>query len=183
MTIATISRAVDALMQAKDDAFRLIDERLKAGAPVAESEAQAVIMARLADAGLITDHAAIVAFGSHASDGHYSVRPETDRTLEMGMCVLIDLWAAVPGRPMGDVTWVGYAGEPPAEYLRVWEAVRDARDLALKLLTTGAAREGWEVDRAARDLITERGYGVEFRHRLGHSLGREHPARADGQPG
>ncbi len=168
-------RAVDALMLAKDDAFRLIDERLRAGAPVAESEAQAVIMARLEGAGLITDHAAIVAFGSHASDGHYSVRPETDRTLEMGMCVLIDLWAAVPGRPMGDVTWVGYAGEPPAEYMRVWACVRDARDLALKLLTTGAATEGWEVDRAARDLITERGYGVEFRHRLGHSLGREHP--------
>ena len=52
---------------------------------------------------------------------------------------------------------------------------RCARDLALHLLTTSAAKEGWEVDRAACDLITERGYGVEFRHRLGHSLGREHP--------
>ena len=43
------------------------------------------------------------------------------------MCVLIDLWAGEPGRPMADVTWVGYAGEPTAEYLRVWECVRDAR--------------------------------------------------------
>jgi Xaa-Pro aminopeptidase len=32
-----------------------------------------------------------------------------------------------------------------------------------------------EVDRAARNLIASRGYGEEFRHRLGHSLGREHP--------
>jgi Xaa-Pro aminopeptidase len=168
-------RAVDALMQAKDDAFRLIDDRLKAGMPVAESEVQAVIMGQLADAGLVTDHAAIVAFGSHASDGHYTVRPETDRTLEMGMCVLLDLWAGEPGRPMGDVTWVGYAGEPTAEYLHAWECVRDARELALRMLTTGAASEGWEVDYAARDLIASRGYGEEFRHRLGHSLGREHP--------
>jgi len=168
-------RAVAALMGAKDAAFRLIDDRLKAATPVTESEAQTVIMARLAEAGLVTDHAAIVAIGSHASDGHYTVRPETDRTLEMGLCVLIDLWAGEPGRPMADVTWVGYAGEPTAEYLRVWECVRDARDLALRLLTTGAATAGWEVDRAARDLIAARGYGVEFRHRLGHSLGREHP--------
>ena len=34
---------------------------------------------------------------------------------------------------------------------------------------------GWEVDRAARDLITARGYGAAFRHRLGHSLGRNMP--------
>jgi Xaa-Pro aminopeptidase len=32
--------------------------------------------------------------------------------------------------------------------------------------------QGWQVDRAARDLMTSRGYGVAFRHRLGHSLGR-----------
>jgi Xaa-Pro aminopeptidase len=36
-------------------------------------------------------------------------------------------------------------------------------------------RAGWEVDRAARDLIASRGYGAAFRHRLGHSLGRNTP--------
>jgi Xaa-Pro aminopeptidase len=165
-------RAVDALIGAKDVAFKLVDERLRAGAPVAESEVQAAIMDHLSGAGLMTDHAAIVAFGDHASDAHYSLRPETDRKLEIGACVLVDLWGGEPGRPMGDVTWVGYAGEPPAEYMLVWECVRDARDLALRLLTTGSATEGWELDRAARDLIASRGYGDAFAHRLGHSLGR-----------
>jgi Xaa-Pro aminopeptidase len=56
--------------------------------------------------------------------------------------------------------------------LRVWEIVRDARDLAIQLLTSGAVEAGWQVDRAARDLIAARGYTAEFRHRLGHSLGR-----------
>ena len=37
------------------------------------------------------------------------------------------------------------------------------------------AQEGWQVDRAARDLLTARGYTAAFRHRLGHSLGRNHP--------
>ena len=70
---------------------------------------------------------------------------------------------------MADITWVGFAGEPTDEYLRLWQTVRDARDLAIQLLTTQAVQAGWEVDHAARDLITNRGYGTAFRHRLGHS--------------
>ena len=99
----------------------------------------------------------------------------TDRVLEMGQCVLIDLWAGIKDRPMADITWVGFAGEPTAEYLQVWDAVSAARDLAIELLTKHAVNEGWEVDRAARDLIASRGYGLAFRHRLGHSLGRNVP--------
>ena len=32
--------------------------------------------------------------------------------------------------------------------------------------------QGWEVDKAARDYIAQRGYGEYFTHRTGHSLGR-----------
>jgi Xaa-Pro aminopeptidase len=91
------------------------------------------------------------------------------------MCVILDIWAGLRDRPMADITWVGFAGEPTTEYLRVWEAVRDARDLALELLSRKSVTEGWQVDRAARDLIAARGYGAAFRHRLGHSLGRNFP--------
>ncbi|NTU63643.1 MAG: aminopeptidase P family protein [Chloroflexi bacterium] len=167
--------AVNSVIRAKDLAFQLIDERLKARRCVTELEVQELIIQQLHAAGLEFDHAPIVAFGEHASDGHYAPSPQTDRALEAGQCVLIDLWAGFRDRPMADITWVGFAGEPTAEYLRVWEAVRDARDLALHLLTTKAVQAGWEVDRAARALITARGYGAAFRHRLGHSLGRNAP--------
>lgn len=168
-------QAVRGVIHAKDLAFRLIHERLRSGQPVTELEVQDVIAQELTARGLEFDHAPIVAFGEHASDGHYAPSPETDRSLEWGQCVLIDLWAGVRDRPMADITWVGFAGEPDAEYLRVWEAVRDARDLAIQLLTSGEEDEGWEIDRAARDLLTSRGYGEYFRHRLGHSLGRNVP--------
>jgi Xaa-Pro aminopeptidase len=168
-------RAVAGVIQAKDAGFRFIHERLLAQQTVTELATQEVIMAELTGAGLAFDHPAIVAFGSHASDGHYSPGPTSNRTLELGMCVLLDIWAGVPNRPMADITWVGFAGEPTTEYLHAWQAVADGRDLALHMLTTGAAREGWQVDRAARDLIAGRGYGEAFRHRLGHSLGRNHP--------
>ena len=167
--------AVRGVINAKDLAFQLINDRLKARLAVTELEVQALIVQQLQALGLEFDHEPIVAFGDHASDGHYAPGAQTDRALEMGQCVLIDLWAGFPDRPMADITWVGFAGEPTAEYQRVWEAVRDARDLAVQLMTTKSVREGWEVDRAARNLITERGYGAAFRHRLGHSLGRNAP--------
>lgn len=172
---AAHDRAVEGVVRAKDAAFRLIDEQLKARQVVTELKVQQLIVDHLKASGLEFDHPAIVAFGSHASEGHYAPSAETDRALEMGQCVLIDLWAGERDRPMADITWVGFAGEPTAEYLDVWETVRDARDTALRLLTTGGAQEGWQVDRAARDLINRRGYGHAFRHRLGHSLGRNFP--------
>ncbi len=167
--------AVAGVVRAKDAGFALIDERLRAGRPVGETEVQSLLIAQLHAAGLEFDHPPIVAYGSHASDGHYAPSAASDRVLEPGMCALIDLWAGIPGRPMADITWVGFAGEPTAEYVRAWEAVRDARDLALRLLGSGEPLQGWQVDRAARDLLVARGYGPAFRHRLGHSLGRDHP--------
>jgi Xaa-Pro aminopeptidase len=172
---AAHDQAVKGVIRAKDLAFQLIHDRLMAHQPITELEVQALLVEQLSSIGLAFDHAPIVAFGSHASDGHYAPGTQTDRTLGMGQCVLIDLWAGFANRPMADITWVGFAGEPTAEYVRVWETVRDARDLALRLLTTRAVQAGWEVDRAARDLITARGYGAAFRHRLGHSLGRNTP--------
>ena len=167
--------AVDGVIHAKDLAFQLIDDRLRARQAVTELEVQQLIVEQIGMLGLEFDHAPIVAFGSHASDGHYAPSPKTDRTLQPGQCVLIDLWAGIKDRPMADITWAGFAGEPTSEYLQVWTTVRDARDLAVQLLTTRQVRAGWEVDRAARDLIAARGYGAAFRHRLGHSLGRNTP--------
>ena len=167
--------AVRGVIHAKDLAYQLIDERLKAGLRVTELEVQAMIVSELQALGLEFDHEPIVAFGDHASDGHYAPDAHTDRALELGQCVLIDLWAGFRDRPMADITWVGFAGEPTAEYLRVWETVRAARDLAVQLMASKAVCEGWEVDRAARDLIAARGYGDAFQHRLGHSLGRNAP--------
>jgi Xaa-Pro aminopeptidase len=172
---AAHKEAVRAVVHAKDLAFQLIDDRLKARQPVMELEVQALIVERIHASGLEFDHEPIVAFGEHASNGHYAPSAQTDRALEPGQCVLIDLWAGFKDRPMADITWVGFAGEPTEEYVRAWEAVRDARDLALHLLTGKTAQSGWEVDRAARDLIAARGYGAYFGHRLGHSLGRNRP--------
>jgi metallo-beta-lactamase family protein len=173
-------KAVAGVMAAKDAAFALIHERLMSKAPVTELEVQALVSQKLTEAGLIFDHGAIVGFAGHAGDPHFAPNETHNTTLEFGMCVLIDLWAGVPGRPLCDVTWMGFAGEPTAEFLQVWDAVSGARDAALKLLRSKPGLQGWEVDKAARDVIEAAGYGAKFVHRLGHSLGRGASAHGDG---
>ncbi|WP_424950807.1 M24 family metallopeptidase [Deinococcus sp.] len=173
-------RAVTVLMDAKDAAFELIHERLKAGQPVTELEVQAIIMTRIGAAGMSAGHPVNVSFAGHAADPHYEPSERHSATLQPGQCVLIDLWAQEPGRPYGDVTWVGHAGEPGAGYLHAWDAVAGARDTGLKVMRErlgqaaqdgGGELQGWEVDRAARTVIEQAGLGEYFTHRLGHNLG------------
>jgi len=174
--LAAHLRACAVLMGAKDDAFRLIHERLLTGQTVTELQVQAVIEQAITDAGMTSGHPVNVSFGANAADPHYQPEGENNATLHRGECVLIDLWAQEEGRPFADVTWVGHAGEPGAEYRSAWEAVRGARDAALEVLRDRFAAEGWgqlqgwELDRAARDTMGPQ-WGPFFFHRTGHDLG------------
>lgn len=174
--LAAHRRAMRVLMQAKDDAFRLMHDRLKAGQPVTELDAQGVIMRQIEAAGMSAGHAVNVSFGVNAADSHYEPGSDKNATLQPGQCVLIDLWAQEPGRPFADVTWVAHAGAPSAEYLDAWRAVKSARDTALSLMQARYAAEGWgnlqgwELDRAARNAMGPT-WEPYFLHRTGHDLG------------
>jgi Xaa-Pro aminopeptidase len=171
--LAAHQKAVTATIAAKDAAFALIDQRLHNGQSVGEVEVQMLICQHLSNAGLYYDHPPIVGFADHAADPHYAPDPTLEYTLKMGDCVLIDLWAQVPGRPYADITWVGYAGTPSQDYLAVWQAVAAGRDAALSKLKHYQGLEGWEIDQACRDVIASHGYGEAFSHRTGHNLGVE----------
>ncbi len=172
--LAAHRRAAQVLTRARDAGFQLIHERLRAGRSVTELEVQRAVMDEVTAGGLTADHPAIVGFGRNAADPHYSPDEGHNATLRGGQCVLIDLWGQEAGRPHADVTWMGFAGEASAEFLDAWNAVAAARDLALDTLRSGwPDLQGWQVDRAARDLLTGRGYGEFFTHRLGHNLGAQ----------
>lgn len=168
--LAAHERAVAVLMQAKDDAYRLMHERLKAGQPVTELDAQAVIGQAIEAAGMVSGHPVNVSFGLNAADSHYEPSPEQHATLSWGQCVLIDLWAQEPGRPFADVTWVGYAGQPSETYLDAWRAVAAARDAGIAQLLAGGDLSGWQIDRTVRDTMGAP-WDEFFFHRTGHDLG------------
>jgi Xaa-Pro aminopeptidase len=63
----------------------------------------------------------------------------------------------------------------PDEYVKAFGAIRDGRDAAIALVQSavrdGREIRGFEVDRACRAVIERAGFGRQFIHRTGHSLG------------
>jgi Xaa-Pro aminopeptidase len=120
------------------------------------------------------DHGPIVAIGPNAANPHYEPKATGSAKIERGAILLIDLWAKFEGGIFADQTWMASLGQPSDRDVKVWLAVRDARDAAISILNDRVnAKEsirGGEVDDAARDLISSRGFGDRFIHRTGHSI-------------
>jgi Xaa-Pro aminopeptidase len=71
---------------------------------------------------------------------------------------------------------VAYTGaQVPDDMTKAFGVIRDARDAAIKLVEDAARAgrdvRGFEVDRAAREVIEQAGYSEYLWHRTGHSLG------------
>lgn len=114
----------------------------------------------------------LVQFGPSAALPHGG---PGDRELAKGDVVLIDCGCRVRGYT-SDVTRTVTFGPPSDELRKVYETVDRAQSAGIDALKAGATGE--EVDRAARKVIEDAGYGPYFTHRLGHGLGmdgHEHP--------
>ncbi|TVP53930.1 MAG: aminopeptidase P family protein [Gemmatimonadales bacterium] len=170
-------RAATVVRDVAHGAFQRAAQHAASGDPVSEAALMQWIEHALERGGVTEQVGCIAALGRTASDPHYHPQGEGER-IESGSLVLIDLWGTEPGGIPADQTWMAWIGDSPDDRtIEVWTAVRDARDRALELLMAryaeGEEIRGWEVDRAARDLLDERGFGAWFVHRLGHSMDRE----------
>ena len=165
---------------AYDVAFRFLADRVRAGRTVRETEVQQVIMKHFKKHGLVTDHPPIVGAGPHSGDPHYAPGAASDAQIAAGDFVLIDLWAKLdkPRAVYSDLTWTCFLGATvPAKYENIFQIVAQARDAAIgrvrEAYAANEALQGWQVDRAARDVIEQAGFGAAFCHRTGHSIGQE----------
>jgi len=173
--VASHERAAVHVARIGQEAIRLAGARARSGTPIHEHELAQWIMEAFAREGLEADHGPIVAAGANAADPHYEPSAERPRAIVEGELLLVDLWAREKdGGVYADQTWMGAIGEPSARAREVWTAVRDARDAAIALLRArveaGTPLRGGELDDAARQVITERGFGEYFTHRTGHSI-------------
>lgn len=171
---ASHERAARAVSTIGQEAIRLAGSRADSATPLTEYALQAWILERFAAGGLETDHGPIVAIGPNAANPHYEPTAAQSATIKRGDILLVDLWAREKGGVFADQTWMGSLGKPSDRDLKIWLAVRDARDAAIALLRERATAHkpvrGGEVDDAAREIITKRGFGNQFIHRTGHSI-------------
>ncbi len=86
--------------------------------------------------------------------------------------VLIDAGSRVEGYT-SDITRTIWFGDAPSdEFKKVYNIVHDAQTAAIENAKPNVT-QCQEVDRAARKVIREAGYGQYFTHRLGHGMGMD----------
>lgn len=109
----------------------------------------------------------ICASGPNSASPHHHTG---DRVIQPGDAVIFD-WGGEYEHYFSDVTRTTFIGEPTEEFVRVYDIVRAANQATLDAVKPGVSLQ--ELDRAARTLITDAGYGPAFLHRVGHGLGME----------
>ena len=107
----------------------------------------------------------IVATGPNAALPH---AVPTDRKIKAGEPVILDLGSKVDGY-CSDMTRTWVCGSPDSKVTEIYKTVREAQLAAQDKIRDGI--DSVSVDSAARDLITDAGYGNSFGHGLGHGVG------------
>jgi len=129
---------------------------------------------------MVTDHYPVVAVRENTANPHYEPLRESSLTISKDDLLLLDIWAKrdIPSSIYADITWTAFGGSVvPDRFENVFQIVREARDTAFHLVRTriskGEVLRGWEVDDAARKVISAKGFGGHFIHRTGHSIGEK----------
>lgn len=179
--IASHERAAGHLYAIVTIAWKRLQEAARAGtlASLSEGDVQQWILKEFEVRSLETDAPPIVAAGAHSSDPHYSPTGKGKR-LDPGEVLQLDLWAKESGGSgvYADISWVGVLSDTvPPEVEHAFEAVRSARDEAVRFIETGLSLDrpvmGKEVDLAARAQLAAAGYEAFLRHRTGHGIDTE----------
>ncbi len=151
-----------------EHAFRSVLPKIRTG--MTEIEIGRLIDTGIAGLGSANSFPTLVNAGDKTSPGHGL---PTKARLEPGDLLHVDFGAVVEGY-CSDIQRVVYfrssdEQKPPAKLVEAFDLVRDIITETAVLTRPGA--RGFEIDRAARQRLTEHGY-PEYQHALGHQLGR-----------
>ncbi len=117
----------------------------------------------------------IVASGVRSSDPHW----KGEGRLEWNSSIIMDVFPKdIESGYHGDITRTIFTGDPDPGILEMFGAVREAHDLAVKMLREGIT--GDEIHNSVCDYFEERGYSTTrkgskkgFIHSTGHGVGLE----------
>ncbi|MFD3954615.1 MULTISPECIES: aminopeptidase P family protein [Streptomyces] len=177
-TYTALTEALPMLRAVKDTAEL---ERLAAAGAAADATYEEILKVRFSgrrEADVAADLAALLQHFGHSQvdftvvgSGPNGANPHHEagtRTIERGDMVVLDFGGLKHGYG-SDTSRTVHVGEPTAEEQRVHDIVREAQQAGCAAVRPGVACQ--EIDRAARAVITESGYGERFIHRTGHGIG------------
>jgi Xaa-Pro aminopeptidase len=169
-------------------------ERLAAAGAAADASLEEIVKVRFAGrtesdiaadlAGLLRKHGhsqvdfTVVGSGPNGANPHHEM---SERIIEEGDMVVLDFGGLKDGYG-SDTTRTVHVGEPTEEEREVFEIVRRAQQAGFDAVRPGVACQ--EIDRAARKVISDAGYGEYFIHRVGHGIGlttHEPPYMVEGE--
>ena len=149
-----------------DEAMRELKTRIREGMTERELASQLKdIYASMGAYGYSFDP--LVGFGKCAAIGHYEAG---NNTLCEGDCILIDMGCVKDGY-CSDMTRTFFYKKVSDEHRKIYETVLKAQKAAESIIKPGV--RFCDIDKTARDIIEQAGFGDKFTHRLGHSIGIE----------
>ncbi|MEU9666149.1 aminopeptidase P family protein [Streptomyces bobili] len=107
----------------------------------------------------------VVGSGPNGANPHHEAG---DRVIRDGDMVVLDFGGLKDGYG-SDTTRTVHVGPPTDEERQVHDLVRTAQQAAFEAVRPGVPCQ--EIDRVARAVITDAGYGDRFIHRTGHGIG------------
>ena len=176
--LASHRQASEKLYRVKDLAFEAVARRLRDRVATTEYDIQQLMVGWFRDEGLLSTDEPNVSAAENSGNPHYLPTATSHRAIRADEILLLDLWGKLnrPGAVFADITWMGFTGRTvPERFVRAFGAIRDARDAGVELvqqsMRAGRDLRGWEVDRAASQVLKDAGYADAILHRTGHSLG------------
>lgn len=109
----------------------------------------------------------IIAYGANGADPHAHCGSEK---VKEGDCVIFDI-GCIKDNYCSDMTRTVFYKSAPEKAKEVFNIVLEANKRAIAMVKPGV--RFCDIDNAAREYITEKGYGEYFTHRTGHSIGIE----------
>ena len=109
----------------------------------------------------------------HGENSAYPHGTKNRLPLKDGTVVLVDGGFKLNGYS-SDISRTWVFGEPTQKQIEVWNVVKEAQSAALEAAKVG--NTCGDVDAAARQVLTDRGYGPDYKyltHRVGHGIGMD----------
>lgn len=152
------------------EAARLADYAVEVGVKeIAEGKTEMEILTAIENT--IKEKGYSMSFDTMVLSGPKTASPHGNpgnRKIQKGDLILFDLGVEYKGY-CSDITRTFAFGNVSDAQKEIYQLVRSANEKAIEAVKPGV--RVMDLDKTARDIITEGGYGENFTHRLGHGLG------------